>query len=195
MVARPIVAGPLAGLVLGDPVSGMWVGVLLEILSLYQLPVGASRGWDMGPATVSGAVVATSAAAGSAALLVATGYGVLVGWVGSSTVHLLRRFNARLVAGDGEGIPSSLSLTWRHLTALALDFLRAATLTLTAVWLYTRLPVDLGDAPVVAAAVVLLVTASLAAGVVLRMMARGREVWIAFAIGGGLSAMIVLWLA
>ncbi|UCF20495.1 MAG: PTS sugar transporter subunit IIC [Gemmatimonadota bacterium] len=194
MVGRPIVAGPLAGLVLGDPIAGMWVGVLLEILSLHQLPVGASRGWDTGPAAVAGAVVATTTPAGPAALLLATGYGVLVGWVGSWTVHLLRRFNARLVADVGDGIPSSAGLAWRHLTAVALDLLRAAALTLSAIWLYTRLPIDLEGVPVVAAASLLLVTASLAAGVAVRMMARGRRVWTAFGFAAGLSGIIVLWL-
>jgi PTS system mannose-specific IIC component len=42
MVSRPIVAAPLAGLVLGVPQLGLQVGLLLELLWLGRLPVGAS---------------------------------------------------------------------------------------------------------------------------------------------------------
>ncbi len=82
MISRPIVAGPLAGLLLGDPISGMWVGGVLEILSLRQLPIGASRGWDTGPAAVAAAAAAVLWPAGPAALLVAVAFGVVVGWAG-----------------------------------------------------------------------------------------------------------------
>jgi len=42
MLSRPIVAGPLAGLVLGEPLIGLQVGMLVELLWLGRLPVGAS---------------------------------------------------------------------------------------------------------------------------------------------------------
>lgn len=42
MLSRPIVAGPLAGLVLGQPLVGLQVGLLVELLWLGRLPVGAS---------------------------------------------------------------------------------------------------------------------------------------------------------
>lgn len=42
MLSRPIVAGPLTGLVLGDPLVGLQVGMLVELLWLGRLPVGAS---------------------------------------------------------------------------------------------------------------------------------------------------------
>ena len=42
MLSRPIVAGPLTGLVLGDPLIGLQAGLLVELLWLGRLPVGAS---------------------------------------------------------------------------------------------------------------------------------------------------------
>ena len=41
MVSRPLVAAPLAGWLLGAPLVGLQVGVLLELLWLGRLPVGA----------------------------------------------------------------------------------------------------------------------------------------------------------
>lgn len=42
MISRPLVAGPLVGLLLGDPLTGLTVGLLLELLWLCRMPVGAS---------------------------------------------------------------------------------------------------------------------------------------------------------
>lgn len=42
MFSRPIVVAPLTGWVLGDPMVGLEIGVLLELLWLGRLPVGAS---------------------------------------------------------------------------------------------------------------------------------------------------------
>ncbi len=42
MISRPLVAAPLAGWVLGNPMVGMEVGMLLELLWLGRLPVGAA---------------------------------------------------------------------------------------------------------------------------------------------------------
>ncbi len=42
MLSRPIVAGPLTGLVLGEPLIGLQTGMLVELLWLGRLPVGAT---------------------------------------------------------------------------------------------------------------------------------------------------------
>jgi PTS system mannose-specific IIC component len=41
MISRPLVAAPLTGWLLGVPLAGLEVGVLLELLWLGRLPVGA----------------------------------------------------------------------------------------------------------------------------------------------------------
>ena len=40
MISRPIVAGPLIGLALGDPYTGLTAGALLELLWIDRIPVG-----------------------------------------------------------------------------------------------------------------------------------------------------------
>ncbi|NLC72045.1 MAG: PTS sugar transporter subunit IIC [Desulfuromonadaceae bacterium] len=42
MLSRPLVAAPLTGLVLGSPVLGLEVGILLELLWMARVPAGAS---------------------------------------------------------------------------------------------------------------------------------------------------------
>ncbi len=42
MISRPLVAGPLTGWVFGQPLVGLEVGMLLELLWLGRLPVGAA---------------------------------------------------------------------------------------------------------------------------------------------------------
>lgn len=42
MVSRPIVAAPLAGWLLGEPLAGLQVGGMVELLWLGRLPIGAA---------------------------------------------------------------------------------------------------------------------------------------------------------
>lgn len=194
MISRPIVAGPLAGWLLGDPVSGLYAGALLEVLSLRQLPVGATRAWDPGPAAVA-AAAAASAAAGPVALLVAVGFGVLVGWVGSWSVHAMRRLTGRFAA-LGERPLSPRQLAARHLSAVALDFVRAAALTLIAVWIGVRIARGQAFASGGGlASIILLAAAGVALGADLGVLARGRAVAAAFAIGFATSLVFSLWLS
>ena len=43
LLSRPVVAGSVAGWIVGDPVAGLRVGVLLELFALDVLPIGAVR--------------------------------------------------------------------------------------------------------------------------------------------------------
>ena len=40
MISRPIVAAPLAGVMLGDPYTGLQAGALLELFWIDKLPIG-----------------------------------------------------------------------------------------------------------------------------------------------------------
>lgn len=42
MISRPLVAGPLVGILLGDAFTGLSIGMLLELLWLCRMPVGAT---------------------------------------------------------------------------------------------------------------------------------------------------------
>ena len=62
-LARPLVAAPLAGTILGAPGLGLWCGVLLELLWLTEVPVGAAVPPDEALIGVLGAVFAWAAPA------------------------------------------------------------------------------------------------------------------------------------
>ncbi len=195
MISRPIVAAPLAGMLLGVPEQAMWAGVLLEILSLRQLPVGAARHWDVGPAAVAAAAAVAVLPTGTTALAIAVGFGALVGWLGSASVHLMRQFNSRLVVFTGPVAPLRLSVG--HLVAMAGDFVRAATLTAIAVYCIAWLSSEVGAASrgeEIIAALLLLIALSLSCGVLTRTMASGRAAWSAFALGALASSVVWLWL-
>jgi mannose/fructose/N-acetylgalactosamine-specific phosphotransferase system component IIC len=130
MYARPLVAGTVAGLIAGDALIGLQIGVLLELFALDVLPVGAARYPDHGPATVA----AVAAAAGApwpervgTAVLLAMLLAVLGGW----SLQRLRHRNAEalharaaaLAAGSEPGIRA---LQWG---GLGRDVLRGFLLT------------------------------------------------------------------
>jgi len=58
MFARPMVAGPLAGCALGEPLTGLQIGFLLELLWISRLPVGATIPPDDTQVAVAGTLLA-----------------------------------------------------------------------------------------------------------------------------------------
>ena len=132
MIARPIVAGPIAGVILGDVWMGLQLGVLFELFQYDVLPVGATRYPEYGPATVA-AVSAAHAAAGT--LGVGLGGGALVGLVtgmaGGMSIHLVRRLNARALHGVSERLEAgdTRALVRLHVAGILRDAARAALVT------------------------------------------------------------------
>jgi len=105
MIARPIVAGPIAGALLGDVRTGLEVGVLFELFQYDVLPMGATRYPEYGPATVA-AVSAAHAAAGAPGIGLGALVGLVTGMLGGASLHVLRRLNAgavRVAAGALRG--------------------------------------------------------------------------------------------
>jgi hypothetical protein len=49
MISRPLVTGVLAGMLLGDPLTGLLTGAILELLHLGALPVGGCPPPGAGP--------------------------------------------------------------------------------------------------------------------------------------------------
>ena len=197
MISRPVVAGPLAGLLLGSPATGLWIGALLEILTLRQLPVGANRHWDTGPAAVAATAAAAGFAGAEARYVLAVALGVLVGWVGSWSVYAMRRANARLVGALGERGVSPRELEIKHLLAMAMDFGRATALTALGVIIAMALAhsVDLSFGSADAAGAILLaVAASLALGADIGTMQKGRPVFVGFFLAALASGAVFLWL-
>ncbi len=130
MINRPLVAGTIAGAILGDAQTGLMVGVILELFALEVLPFGAARYPDYG----LGAVAAAATAVGAPGLF-GLGLGVVVGLVvayaGEIGIQLVRgrtsadvrRHQTALQAGD-------LSTIYRvHFRGIGRDAFRAAVLT------------------------------------------------------------------
>ncbi len=105
MLSRPLVAGTVAGLIVGDPAGGLMMGVLLEFFALEVLPVGASRYPDYG----LGAVVAVAVVAGSPSVLgtgLGGGLGLAVAYAGGVGAHLARMMNGADVVRHAKQLDS-----------------------------------------------------------------------------------------
>ncbi len=198
MISRPLVAAPVSGWIIGEPVAGMWVGILLELLTIRQLPIGGSRYWDAGPGAVVGAAALQALPPGPGALVLAAALGVAFGWAGGWTVALMRRVNARWVQPLSAGPVTPREVVVRHTSAMALDFGRAAALTAAGL-IAGRLSgprIDLVPSEVAPlAASVLLGATALALGSDIRTVATGRKVWAAFGLGALGSGILWLWLS
>lgn len=130
MIARPVVAGAVAGAILGDTAAGLRVGVLMELYALDVLPVGASRYPDFGPATIA----AAAAVAGSPWEL-SLGLGgtlaLIVAVLGGVSLQVLRQFNADAIQRRAAALAAGDNRAIRRLqyAGLARDAFRSAALT------------------------------------------------------------------
>lgn len=130
LTARPIVAGAVTGLIIGDPAAGFRVGILLELFALDVLPIGAVRYPDYGPATVAATVLAAGLP-WELGLGLAGALGLLLGALGGWTLKLLRHANARDVQRHSAALRAGESGAIRRLqwAGIGRDALRALALT------------------------------------------------------------------
>jgi len=142
MISRPLVAGAVAGWLVGDMEAGLRVGILLELFALDVLPIGAVRYPDYGPATV----VATAFSAGAPwelSLGLSVGLGLVLAVAGGWTLMLVRRWNARSIQRRAAALAAGESGAIRRLQygGLLRDAARGALLTvggLAAAWALAR---------------------------------------------------------
>ncbi len=136
MLSRPIVAGALAGAVLGDPVTGLLVGAFLDLFILPVLPVGGARFHEGGPSAVVASAVAVSGG-GPGAWVLGLVAGLLWSVLGGMSVRGLRRWNGRLAPDPNDRSLTEARIVRRHLLAMGADFTRGIGLTAIgfAVWL------------------------------------------------------------
>jgi mannose/fructose/N-acetylgalactosamine-specific phosphotransferase system component IIC len=142
MIARPVVAGAVAGWLAVDVEAGLRVGVLFELFALDVLPVGAVRYPDYGPATVA----ATALAADSPwqfALGLSAALGLTIAVLGGFGLQLVRRANARAIQHRSAALAAGESGAIRRLQygSLLRDAMRSAGLTalgLACAWLLGR---------------------------------------------------------
>jgi mannose/fructose/N-acetylgalactosamine-specific phosphotransferase system component IIC len=130
MIARPVVAGAVAGLLTGDVEAGLRVGILFELFALDVLPIGAVRYPDYGPATVA----ATALAAGAPwelGLGISAALGLLLAALGGWSLMMVRRSNARAIQRHAAALAAGESSAIRRLQygGLVRDAARGAALT------------------------------------------------------------------
>ena len=130
MLARPLVAGLGAGLLLGDVGAGLRVGVIFELFQYDILPVGATRYPEYGPATVV-AVAAAHSFALPFSIGLATVVGLVTAMAGGVSLQALRRLNTRAVAAAAPALETGdpRVLYRLHFAGAARDLTRAALVT------------------------------------------------------------------
>lgn len=127
MVSRPIVVGPLTGWLLGDPSTGLQVGLLVELLWLGRLPVGAAIPPDDTQVTVGATALAIGMGgelAGFPALasaLLATLVAIPLGKVGQLFDRGARNWNEKLLQRSEEALAEKdwPAIERSHLSGLA----------------------------------------------------------------------------
>lgn len=117
MISRPLVAAPLTGWVLGEPLVGLEIGMLLELLWLGRMPVGAAIPPDDTQVAVGATVLAVSMGnylemSGMPLVLLAVLTAIPLGKFGQIFDKLARHGNDRialygwnaLAAGNSKGL-------------------------------------------------------------------------------------------
>ncbi|CAN5687861.1 hypothetical protein BH23GEM9_BH23GEM9_14210 [soil metagenome] len=136
MLSRPLVAGSLAGGIVGMPLEGALIGALMEVLSLGILPVGAARYPETGTAAVAavGTLGLANAVALPGAVLLVLVYGLAWQRLFGVTVVAGRYLNERLVhAGEIEHARRlDRMVERRHVASILLDLVRGAAVTAAA---------------------------------------------------------------
>jgi PTS system mannose-specific IIC component len=147
MLSRPLVAGTVAGWIVGDVEAGLRVGVVLELFALDVLPIGAVRYPDYGPATVVGVALAAGAP-WELGLGLSVGLGLILASLGGWSLQVVRRWNARAIQRHAAALAAgeSNAIRWLQYAGLARDGARGALLTvlgLAAAWALARwLPIS-----------------------------------------------------
>ncbi len=125
MISRPLVAGPLTGWVLGNPLVGLEIGLLLELLWLGRLPVGAAIPPDDTQVAVGATVLAISMGhllglGGMPMVILSVLIAIPLGKFGQIFDRLARHVNDRLAAsGYSALMAGSISgLERKHLFGL-----------------------------------------------------------------------------
>ena len=189
MFSRPLVAGVLVGWLLGDPVTGVLVGTILELYLLVSFPTGGSRFPEGATATVV-AVVASQVTDATGALPLAVAVGLVWGQLAGFSVTVMRKLNSHVVPEPGLSRRGLGSLRFAHMSAIVLDFARGTLVTFFGV-LVGRAVVSLLHGPWALSASssvgLLLVGGSASLGILLRDLGGFRRRKVLFVTGMALG--------
>lgn len=125
MISRPIVAAPLTAWALGEPLIGLQIGVLVELLWLARLPVGAAVPPDDTQVAIASSILVivlgrSLGIAGMELLLLCLFVAIPLGKVGQYFDHYARQYNVRLAKQVDLALDQgSLRLAeWQHLRGI-----------------------------------------------------------------------------
>ena len=147
LLSRPLVAGAVTGLLVGDPGLGLQGGALLELFALDTLAVGAARYPDLGTATVVGVTAASGWGGEPGAVGLATAGALLLGQLGGWSMQVLRQTNARSVHAHRDRLQRGDPAVLGRLQAMGLlrDLLRSLLLVAGGLALVAALPAPPGS--------------------------------------------------
>ncbi len=195
MISRPIVASTLAGGLIGQPVRGLTMGVLLEFFALESLPFGASRYPEWGSAAVVGGSLFAAIPDGSAGAMSVAAFAALVtASIGSSSMVFLRRWNAIWARGQQRRIArgSGSAVVALQLAGLSADLIRGGVLTLVALIVFSPLHLAIvgtfSMSPVISRAVVVSVASAVGLAAIWKVVrtTAGARWWLAAGVAAGL---------
>ncbi|MBL7074027.1 PTS sugar transporter subunit IIC [candidate division KSB1 bacterium] len=150
MISQPIICCPLIGFLLGDPQTGLIVGLLMEFLWLAFVPTGASFFPDGNLGSLVTAALASVGISGAGPLspmgfFVVMAYGIALSYLGGKVIVWKRKWNGkRLHRWEGMGIKGnlkrfSLSFSLRLLETFIIGFLFAGIMFWWGWWLLPKL--------------------------------------------------------
>ncbi|HUL48521.1 MAG TPA: PTS sugar transporter subunit IIC [Gemmatimonadales bacterium] len=194
MIARPIVAGAIAGAILGDLPSGLRIGVMFELLQYDILPLGASRYPEYGPATVA-ATATAHLLSGALGLGLGAVVGLFTGLLGGVSMNAVRRLNTNAVHRAAPALEAgdTQALMRLHVASIGRDAVRALLVTGSGLVLATGTHALPGQTIHVRGAVLLAAAATgavIAAGTsgTVRLIGRGSAIgWFAAGLLGGVA--------
>jgi len=197
MISRPLISGALVGLVLGDPVNGLLLGSILEMIYLDVLPAGAVRFPDSGLAAVVGTGLLVLSGkyfsdSSPGIWMVAILLAIVTGSIGGWSITFVRQRNGFLLKRVEDHLRSGKlwAVECYHLMGLLFSFARGAVLTFVFSSLFLAIMEWAGpmfessaEFPLVAGRN-MIICASLALG--LRLFVKGRT-FVYFVIGAGVT--------
>ena len=133
MLSRPLVAATVSGALLGDALSGLLVGAVLELFAVETLPFGASRYPEWGSAAVIGGALFAKSSYGFDAGRLATTvlFSLVVAWIGGWSMVQVRKLNALWARTRHEAVARGARQTviGLQVAGLAADLVRGIIVT------------------------------------------------------------------
>ncbi len=200
MISRPIVAATAAGALIGQPMAGLTIGAVLELMALGMLPFGASKYPEWGSASVvGGALFASHFGDPPGALATSVVAALVTAIVSGWSMVRLRRLNALRAATQRAALDagSSSAIVGLQIFGLTADFVRGGTVTFVAMLVFGPLVSAIVARwvtnPVFSRAIVVTIGVAVAAGAIWKIFHSIRFARVLFLAGliVGMTALVM----